>query len=66
MSDRTDSKRTYAIAAVVIGFFVIGLLAMLLTGYLSGGQPRTQPEVTPDSSPATSAVGATVASGPGW
>lgn len=51
MSDSSDSKRLYAIAAVVIGFFVIGLLAMLLTGYFSGGQPRTAPE--PSSPPSS-------------
>jgi len=51
MSDPTESKRVYAIAAVVIGFFIIGLLAMLLTGYFSGGQPRTLPG--PQSSTST-------------
>ena len=54
MRNRTDSKRTYAVAAVVIGFFVIAMLAMLLTGYLSGGQPRTLPG--PGVSPPATAV----------
>ncbi|MCY7396484.1 MAG: hypothetical protein LH468_10100 [Nocardioides sp.] len=41
MSRRTEATRAYAVAAVVIGFFVLGLLAMLITGVLSGGQPET-------------------------
>lgn len=40
MSGSGDSNRAVMIAVVVLGFFLIGLVAMLLTGVLAGGNPR--------------------------
>lgn len=41
MSRRIEFNRAVVIAVIVGAFFVVGLVAMLLTGILSGGDTRT-------------------------